>query len=79
MSMGGIAIWCMHFLGNQAITLGDGQQGYSIISSAGSAALSFFLPIVGLVLAFAIIGADDKVSIYRICFGGTLVGCSICK
>ncbi|KAK8078399.1 hypothetical protein PG996_004569 [Apiospora saccharicola] len=43
-TMGGIAIWCMHYIGNRAIELADGQLELQIAYSAGFTALSFSSP-----------------------------------
>lgn len=32
-TMGGIGIWCMHFIGNRAIVLGDGAAQIQIVYS----------------------------------------------
>src|SRR5438045_1307552 len=41
-SMGGIAIWCMHYISNRAIVLGNAQFGIQIAYSPRYTALSFF-------------------------------------
>ena len=77
-SMGGIAIWCMHYIGNRAIVLGSGQDELQIAYSSGFTALSFFVPIIVLLVAFIALGSDDKVSIFRVSIGGSLAGSAIC-
>ncbi|KAI0010604.1 FAD dependent oxidoreductase-domain-containing protein [Xylariaceae sp. FL0662B] len=77
-TMGGIAIWCMHFIGNRAIVLGHDELELQIAYSSGFTALSFFLPIFVLLVAFIAIGAHNRVSCWRICGGGTLAGFAIC-
>ncbi|KAH8586914.1 hypothetical protein B0O99DRAFT_585253 [Bisporella sp. PMI_857] len=67
-SMGGIAIWCMHYISNRAI----------IAYSPGYTAVSFFVPITVLLVAFIALGPDDRVSIIRVAIGGTLAGLAIC-
>ncbi|RDW60762.1 hypothetical protein BP6252_12145 [Coleophoma cylindrospora] len=76
-SMGGIAIWCMHFIGNRAIILGNGTQFIQIAYSAGYTALSFFLPILVLFLAFWAVGSNERVSLARVGLGGALAGLGI--
>lgn len=76
--MGGIAIWCMHYIGNRAIVLGSGQDELQIAYSSGFTALSFFVPIIVLLVAFIALGSDDKVSIFRVSIGGSLAGSAIC-
>jgi NO-binding membrane sensor protein with MHYT domain len=45
----------MHFVGNRAIILGDGRPELQLVYSPGYTALSAFLPIVFLLIAFTII------------------------
>ena len=79
-SLGGIAIWSMHYIGNYAIVLepGDGQKNRQIVYSPLFTALSFFLPIVVVFLAFCAVGYDNNVSFSRIIVRGVLVGFGIC-
>ncbi|KUI59944.1 Signaling protein YkoW [Cytospora mali] len=77
-TMGGIAIWCMHYIGNRAIDMADGEDQLQITYSSGFTALSFFLPIMVLVAAFVAMGTNDKVSWWRVTVGGTLAGAAIC-
>jgi NO-binding membrane sensor protein with MHYT domain len=51
-SLGLVAIWCMHFVGNRAIILGDGSSLIQLNYNAGFTALSAFLPIIFLFVAF---------------------------
>jgi NO-binding membrane sensor protein with MHYT domain len=51
--MGLVGIWCMHFMGNRAIILGDGAADKQLVYNAGYTTLSVFLPILGLVIAFS--------------------------
>ncbi|KTW28669.1 uncharacterized protein T551_02519 [Pneumocystis jirovecii RU7] len=78
LSMGGVAIWSMHFLGNRAIILHDGRAEHQLAYSMGFTALSFFLPILVLLLAYLLIGTNEKVSCLRILAGGTFGGLAIC-
>ncbi|KAI1480540.1 hypothetical protein F4774DRAFT_424800 [Daldinia eschscholtzii] len=77
-SMGGISIWCMHFVGNYAIILGNGEPELRIDYANRFSALSFFLPVIVILAAFVAIGARYKVSGWRICCGGVLAGGGIC-
>ncbi|KAB5583340.1 hypothetical protein GE09DRAFT_1247614 [Coniochaeta sp. 2T2.1] len=77
-TMGGIAIWCMHYIGNRAITLGNGDIELQIAYSSGFTAVSFFVPILVLLAAFIAIGTSAKVYWWRIALGGTLAGAAIC-
>jgi NO-binding membrane sensor protein with MHYT domain len=76
--MGGVSIWCMHYIGNQAIILGDGQSLMQIAYSPLFTAVSFFVPILVLLAAFTTLGSDDRVSLIRVTVGGTLAGLAIC-
>ncbi|KAI0843751.1 FAD dependent oxidoreductase-domain-containing protein [Hypoxylon sp. FL0890] len=77
-AMGGISIWCMHFVGNRAIVLGHDEPELHIDYSSGFTALSFFLPVIVLLAAFLAIGANYRVSLWRTCCGGVLAGAGIC-
>ncbi len=77
LSMGGISIWCMHFVGNCAIVLGDGQPQFQIVVSPGFTILSFLLPILVLFIAFGVVGSDES-SITRVVLGGILAGLGVC-
>lgn len=72
--MGGIATWCMHFTGNRAVILGHGEAEIQIAYSAGFTTVSFFLPVVVVIVAFGVVGYDDRLSKTRIIMGGTLQG-----
>ncbi|KAF1988073.1 hypothetical protein K402DRAFT_40426 [Aulographum hederae CBS 113979] len=51
-SFGLVAIWCMHFVGNRAIVLGDGSPSIQLYYNPGFTTLSAFLPIVFLFVGF---------------------------
>jgi len=76
--MGGISVWSMHYIGNYSIILGHGEANLQIVYNPSFTALSFFLPIGILLLAFISVGTDDRVTIPRVAIGGTLTGFSIC-
>ncbi|KFY33851.1 hypothetical protein V494_07268 [Pseudogymnoascus sp. VKM F-4513 (FW-928)] len=77
-SMGGISIWCMHYIGNRAIVLGDGNLAIQIAYNQGFTALSFFVPIIVLLAAFMAVGTDDQISRVRLPVGGAMAGLAIC-
>ncbi|KIM93801.1 hypothetical protein OIDMADRAFT_45950 [Oidiodendron maius Zn] len=77
-SMGGIAIWCTHYIGNRAIVLARGQEELQIAYGSGFTVLSFFIPIIVLLAAFTAVGSGDRVSFFRVSVGGTLAGSAIC-
>ncbi|PYH83818.1 MHYT domain signaling protein [Aspergillus uvarum CBS 121591] len=76
--MGGIGIWCMHFIGNRAIVLGDGSARIQIVYSMTFTGVSFVLPVVVLLIAFYSIGASEETSFIRITLGGVLAGGAVC-
>ena len=76
--MGGVAIWCMHFVGNRALVLGDGEPELQIAYSPGYTALSFFLPVLVLLPAFLATDNQDQVRRVSVALGGILAGLAIC-
>ncbi|KAE8378761.1 hypothetical protein BDV26DRAFT_291885 [Aspergillus bertholletiae] len=77
-AMGGVGIWCMHFIGNRAIVLGDGSSDIQIMYSVTFTGVSFVLPILVLLTAFYAIGTNEKGGYYRIVSGGVLTGAGVC-
>lgn len=75
--MGSVAIWAMHYLGNRAIILESGDEAYQLRFSPSFTALSFLLPVIVLLSAYAFIGAGEEVSKLRLTVGGTVAGLSI--
>ncbi|KAF2635994.1 hypothetical protein P280DRAFT_534249 [Massarina eburnea CBS 473.64] len=55
-SFGLVAIWCMHFVGNRAIVLGDGENEIQLYYNATFTAVSAILPIV--VIFLGLLAAD---------------------
>lgn len=79
-SMGVVGIWCMHFIGNRAIVLGNGEPPIQIVYSSGYTTLSVVLPVTGLIIAFS----TGEYRPRRPCFqwvaissAGVFAGCSI--
>ncbi|KAM5354725.1 hypothetical protein ACJ41O_001372 [Fusarium nematophilum] len=77
-TMGGVAIWCMHFIGNRAIDLVNGEPEMQIAYSSGSTAVSFLVPILVLMAAFLAIGTNNAISWWRVIIGGVLCGTAVC-
>ncbi|KAF4335044.1 glycerol-3-phosphate dehydrogenase [Fusarium beomiforme] len=77
-TMGGVSIWCMHFIGNRAIDLANGQPELQVAYSSGFTAISFFVPIVVLLAAFMAVGTNNVVSWWRLVAGGVLCGTAVC-
>ncbi|KAJ5279325.1 hypothetical protein N7478_004697 [Penicillium angulare] len=76
--MGGIGIWCMHFIGNRAIVLGSGEADIQILYNVAFTGTSFVLPVVVLLTAFYSVGVEQKAGYIRILIGGLLTGSSVC-
>ncbi|KAL4794512.1 hypothetical protein BDV19DRAFT_399331 [Aspergillus venezuelensis] len=77
-AMGGIGIWCMHFIGNRAIVLGDGDDKIQVLYSMSFTGVSFVLPVCVLLAAFYAAGTSEKAGYTRIFTGGLLTGGSVC-
>ncbi|KAL2890800.1 Signaling protein YkoW [Ceratocystis lukuohia] len=77
-TMGGISIWSMHYVGNRAIQLLNGENYLQIAYSSGFTALSFFVPVIVLLPAFVAAGSNTAVSWWRVTIGGSLAGAAVC-
>src|SRR5436190_1347581 len=76
--MGGVGIWCMHFIGNRAVLLANSQHNVQISYNSGFTAASFFLPIAMLALAFYFIGISERADFSYIAIAGALTGAAVC-
>lgn len=77
-TMGGIGIWCMHFIGNRAIVLGHGAKDIQILYNVAFTGTSFVLPVIVLLAAFYSVGVEEKAGYLRILIGGLLTGSAVC-
>ncbi|KAL1838820.1 hypothetical protein VTJ49DRAFT_2177 [Mycothermus thermophilus] len=81
-TMGGVAIWSMHYIGNRATTLLNGEPEVQIAYSVGVTVASFFVPIVVLIAAFFVVtgtsSTNTQVSWWRVGASGVLSGGAIC-
>ncbi|KAI6783394.1 Signaling protein-like protein [Emericellopsis cladophorae] len=77
-TMGGVAIWSMHFVANRAMELASGEPEMQVSYSPGFTVLSFFVPILVLLAAFTAVGSNDHISWWRIAVGGTICGGAVC-
>ncbi|XP_044714754.1 uncharacterized protein HRG_11789 [Hirsutella rhossiliensis] len=77
-SMGGIAIWSMHFIGNRAIYILDGREDVQISYSTGMTILSLLVPIFVLLLAYLAVSVNGRIRWWRIGLAGLLSGGAIC-
>lgn len=67
----------MHFVGNRAIILGNGQPQLQLVYNPGYTALSAFLPIIFLLLAFSVVEyrqPGQKIFWLRLIVSGLMVG-----
>lgn len=76
--MGAVAIWSMHFIGNRAVVMAQGQSHQQIQYNPGFTAGSFFLPVCVVGIAFYFFSVSENVSILGTLVGGLLVGSAVC-
>ncbi|KAF3065405.1 Signaling protein YkoW [Trichoderma lentiforme] len=77
-AMGGIAIWSMHFIGNRAIYMLNGEAAFQIAYSTALTVASLLVPIFVLVLAFVGVNGNGRIQWWRIVLAGLLSGGAIC-
>ncbi|KAL9609642.1 MAG: hypothetical protein Q9167_005595 [Letrouitia subvulpina] len=77
-SMGAVAIWSMHYIGNRAITMLQGQRDLEIEYSPAFTAGSFFLAIGVVALAFYLFNITQSVNFTGTMVGGFLTGAAVC-
>ena len=76
--MGAVAIWCMHYIGNRAILMLNGERELQIEYSSKYTAVSFFLPICVMGLAFYYFNRSETVTIHGTVLGGFTTGLAVC-
>lgn len=76
--MGAVAIWSMHYIGNRAIVMVQGEPNLQIQYNPGFTAGSFFLPVCVVGIAFYFFSITENVSILGTMVGGLLVGSAVC-
>lgn len=76
--MGAVAIWCMHYIGNRAILMLNGERELQIEYSSTYTAVSFFLPICVMGLAFYYFNRSETVTIRGTVIGGFTTGLAVC-
>ncbi|CAD6580433.1 MAG: hypothetical protein ASARMPREDX12_009564 [Alectoria sarmentosa] len=76
--MGAVAIWSMHYIGNRAIVMVQGEPNLQIQYNPGFTAGSFFLPVCVVGIAFYFFSITDNVSVLGTLVGGLLVGSAVC-
>ena len=77
-AMGAVAIWCMHYVGNRATIMCEGQHVLAIQYSPGFTAGSFFLSVTGTFMAFYFFNISGHVTPLSTLVGGMLMGGAIC-
>lgn len=77
-TMGAVAIWSMHYIGNRAIVMANGEADLQIQYNPGFTAGSFFLPVCVVGIAFYFFSVSENVSILGTMVGGLLVGSAVC-
>lgn len=76
-SMGGVGIWCMHFIGNKCLTIIlKNDEKHSLSYSPGFTFLSLFIAIITVFLAFVFVGITEEAKISRIVPSGIIAGVS---
>ncbi|RMZ66248.1 mhyt domain signaling [Pyrenophora seminiperda CCB06] len=77
-SFGLVAIWCMHFVGNRAIVLGNGEKEIQLYYSPSYTAISAILPVVVIFLGLVTADRFYKGNKRAIARFGSLGICGIC-
>jgi NO-binding membrane sensor protein with MHYT domain len=80
-SMGGIGIWSMHFIGNNSLTITyDNGSQHQLSYGPGFTFFSLIVAILVMFLAFAFVGITEEARIGRIIPSGILAGViTFCK
>ncbi|ORY96859.1 hypothetical protein BCR43DRAFT_492392 [Syncephalastrum racemosum] len=78
LSMGGVGIWSMHFIGNNALSLAFDNDGndnqYQLAYSAGYTFISLAVAVSCMFIAFAFVGITEEAHLVRIIASGVLAG-----
>ncbi|CAO3614723.1 unnamed protein product [Cunninghamella blakesleeana] len=80
LSMGGVGIWSMHFIGNNSLTIqlkNNQHTNYQLAYSAGYTFASLVVSIACMFISFLFVGVTEHVQIYRILISGILAGFGI--
>lgn len=72
--MGAVAIWSMHFIGNNGLTLSYSGNIFHINYAAGYTFASLIVAIAAMLLAFTSVGITKAVHITRIVLSGIFAG-----
>jgi NO-binding membrane sensor protein with MHYT domain len=77
-SFGLVAIWCMHFVGNRAIVLGDGEGEIQLHYSSTFTVISAIIPVVVLFVGLLTADRFHKRGAHISTRIGSLVLCAFC-
>ncbi|KAL5120503.1 hypothetical protein ACEQ8H_001521 [Pleosporales sp. CAS-2024a] len=77
-SFGLVAIWCMHFVGNRAIILGDGEAEIQLYYSPSYTAVSAILPVVVIFLGLLIADKFYRNTKRPLTRNLSLIVCGVC-
>ena len=69
----------MNFVGQRAVVVGNGALPLQPHDSPGFIALAFFLPVIVFLIAFCIVGPNDRVSIVCITIGAVVAAAGVCS
>lgn len=75
--MGAVAIWSMHFIGNNSMTLIVQGNSYQLDYHAGYTFGSLVVAIACMFLAFISVGITEEVKVSRIIPSGIFAGVSL--
>ncbi|KAJ4323956.1 hypothetical protein N0V94_001600 [Neodidymelliopsis sp. IMI 364377] len=77
-SFGLVAIWCMHFVGNRAIVLGDGEDEIQLYYSSSYTAISAIIPVVVIFVGLMVADRFYRRSKHAAVRVFSLIACGIC-
>ncbi|EXJ84342.1 hypothetical protein A1O3_05009 [Capronia epimyces CBS 606.96] len=77
-TMGAISIWGMHFVAIGAIILAHGAPDRQILYKPGFTAISFFVPILVLLIAFYMLGQPARARQVHVAIASVLMGAAVC-
>lgn len=78
--MGLVFIWCMHFIGNTAIVMGNGEPGLQLRYSAPFSIVSAILPVFSIFFALNIVAINTPCRIWfilSVILSGLFIGLAI--
>ncbi|CAO3702422.1 unnamed protein product [Rhizopus stolonifer] len=75
--MGAVGVWCMHFIGNNSLTLTYDNASYQLDYKAGYTFASLVVSIACMFISFCFVGVTEKVYLYRIIPSGLFTGLGV--